>query len=153
MSRRKVGAVHEIDRASASDLVTLATDRGQVPMNLGAVLIIDKGSELDLRDVRLTVAQRLPCVPRLRRRLLRAPFGCGRSVWVDDVEFDLDRHLSAVALPRPTPPQQTVVSRPTTRRCCRLRAVSCARHWTTTGHSGQHCGSPDSPRVGRHSSW
>jgi diacylglycerol O-acyltransferase / wax synthase len=102
MSHRKVGAVDEIDRASASDLVTLATDRGQVPMNLGAVLIIDKGSELDLRDVRLTVAQRLPCVPRLRRRLLRAPFGCGRSVWVDDVEFDLDRHLSAVALPRPT---------------------------------------------------
>ena len=101
MNRREVGAVHEIDRASASDLVTLDTDRGQVPMNIGAVLIIDKGSELDLRDVRTTVAQRLPRVPRLRQRLLRAPFGCGRPVWVDDAEFDPDRHLSAVALPPP----------------------------------------------------
>ena len=53
---REDRAVDEIDRVSASDLVALATDRGQVPMNLGAVLIIDKGSELDLRDVRTTVA-------------------------------------------------------------------------------------------------
>ncbi|WP_354531778.1 wax ester/triacylglycerol synthase domain-containing protein [Nakamurella sp. UYEF19] len=32
-------------------------------------------------------------VPRFGQRLQRAPFGCGRPIWVDDAEFTVDRHL------------------------------------------------------------
>ena len=77
--RQDIDTAQRIDRASSNDLVTLATDRGQVPLNLGAVLIIERGSELDAAGVRVAVEQRLPNVPRMRRRLLRAPLGCGRA--------------------------------------------------------------------------
>ena len=33
--------------------------------------------------------------PRLRRRLVRTPPGCGRPIWVDDPAFSLERHLTA----------------------------------------------------------
>ena len=119
MNRRKVGAVHEIDRASASDLVTLATDRGQVPMNIGAVLIIDR-AELDLRDVRTTVAQRLPRVPRLRRRHLpHTSVAGGRCGWMTP-SSTWTRHICPPSHCLRQHTQQTVVSRPTTSCCCRL---------------------------------
>ena len=41
-----------IERASPNDVVTLATDRGPAPMNIGAVLIIDGASDLDFSTVR-----------------------------------------------------------------------------------------------------
>lgn len=103
-----------IDRASLNDLVTLA--RGQ--------------------------SGRLPAVPRLRRRLQRAPLGCGRPVWVDDVHFDLDEHLSTVELSPGRCPRKAAVSTPTTKRCCRSPVVWCARLWTGSHPSGLHDGSP-----------
>jgi hypothetical protein len=42
--------------------------------------------------VRVLLSERVPTIPRLRQRLRRVPFGCGRPVWVDDPDFVLDRH-------------------------------------------------------------
>jgi len=47
------------------------------------------------------IGSRISGIPRLRQRLLRAPFGCGRPVWVDDPDFDIDRHLTHVRCPAP----------------------------------------------------
>jgi len=90
-----------IDRASATDLMTLASDHGPVPMNIGAVLVLDHAAGLDLRAVEAVLADRVPRVPRLRQRLVRTPWGCGRPLWVDDCAFDLRRHLSETRLPAP----------------------------------------------------
>ncbi|HET6665778.1 MAG TPA: wax ester/triacylglycerol synthase domain-containing protein [Intrasporangium sp.] len=89
-----------IERTSPNDLTTLATDHGPVPMNIAAALLIDGGSDLGLPMVRRLLEQRLPRVPRLRQRILDTPLGHGRPVWVDDADFDLDRHLSEVRLDR-----------------------------------------------------
>jgi len=100
--RRKEGAElrPSIDRVSPNDMVTLATDRGPAPMNIGAVLIVDAAADLDFATVRAIFASRLPRVRRLRQRLVKMPLGCGRPVWADSPNFDLDRHLSCLEVPR-----------------------------------------------------
>ncbi len=37
----------------------------------------------------------------LRQRLIRVPLGCGGPIWVDDLGFDIRRHVRAVACREP----------------------------------------------------
>ncbi|MEU3651137.1 wax ester/triacylglycerol synthase domain-containing protein [Lentzea sp. NPDC034063] len=66
-------------------------------MQVGAVVVLDR----DPGDVESLLADRVQTVPRLRRRLVRAPFGCGRPVWIDDAGFDITRHVRRTACPAP----------------------------------------------------
>ncbi|MGM0385121.1 MAG: wax ester/triacylglycerol synthase domain-containing protein [Actinomycetota bacterium] len=84
-----------IARASPNDLTNLAVDRGPTPMNIGAVLVLEGATDLGLPAIRPLLDGRLPRVRRLRQRLVLAPLGGGRPLWVDDADFDLDCHLSA----------------------------------------------------------
>lgn len=100
---------------SADDLMSLATERGTTPTQVGAVLFLDTSGragsatgpgivsapELDAAQVVEQLARRLPGVPRLRQRLVSVPFGCGRPIWVDDPEFDVSRHVRVVVCPAP----------------------------------------------------
>jgi diacylglycerol O-acyltransferase len=72
-----------IARLSANDLTNLATDRGSVPMQIGAVLLLDEDSAPDADELASVIEQRLARVPRLGQRLRRAPLGCGRPYWED----------------------------------------------------------------------
>ena len=90
-----------IERIGTADLTVLATDRGSVPMNIGAVLEFDEGDGPSPAEVCALLVERLPAIPLLRQRLLRTPPGCGRPVWVDDTGFDLRRHLTVRACPSP----------------------------------------------------
>ncbi|MCX2953690.1 wax ester/triacylglycerol synthase domain-containing protein [Lentzea sp. NEAU-D7] len=81
-----------IDRTSPEDLVSLASD-----MQVGAIVVLER----DPGDVEALLADRVRAVPRLRRRLVRAPFGCGRPVWVDDAGFDIARHVHRTVCPAP----------------------------------------------------
>ena len=84
-------AVDSISRASADDLMSLATQGGRSPMQVGAVLtlegVTDPGHVVD------AVEGRLPAVPRLRQKLVHLPAVLGRPVWVDDEDFALEDHL------------------------------------------------------------
>ncbi len=94
------GAAVAIDRASPSDLTTLVTDVGAAPMQVGAVLCLDGGGGgVDASALARVLGERLGSIPRMRQRLADVPFGLGRPIWVDDPEFDLDRHLSTVPCP------------------------------------------------------
>lgn len=81
-----------IDRTNSDDLVSLASG-----MQVGVVVVLER----DPGGVEALLAERVRTVPRLRRRLVRAPFGCGRPVWVDDAGFDISRHLHRVVCPAP----------------------------------------------------
>ncbi|WP_086664235.1 wax ester/triacylglycerol synthase domain-containing protein [Lentzea kentuckyensis] len=81
-----------IDRTSADDLVSLASG-----MQVGAVVLLER----DPGDVESLLADRIRTVPRLRRRLVTTPFGCGRPIWVDDPGFDITEHMSRVVCPAP----------------------------------------------------
>jgi diacylglycerol O-acyltransferase len=86
-----------IERAQPDDMLELAVDRGSVPWQVGALLVLDR--PLDPAEVRVALAERVRAVPRLRRKLVRTPPLCGRPVWVDDPHFAVDRHLREVRCP------------------------------------------------------
>jgi diacylglycerol O-acyltransferase / wax synthase len=93
--------VGRIERIGPMDVTVLVTDRGSVPMNIGAILQFDTGDGPSLATVRALLSERIPTIPRLRQRLWRVPLGCGRPVWVDDPGFDLDQHLIEREWPAP----------------------------------------------------
>jgi diacylglycerol O-acyltransferase / wax synthase len=86
-----------IERASAADLAFLAMDTGAVPQQFAVILIMEKPGDLGLQQLRQLISDRITAVPKLRQRLIKVPPGCGRSVWVDDLDFTIDRHVRAVA--------------------------------------------------------
>ncbi|HYU87016.1 MAG TPA: wax ester/triacylglycerol synthase family O-acyltransferase, partial [Kribbellaceae bacterium] len=88
-----------IDRASAADLMQQASGHGSAPMQVAGVLVLHGRPSPD--EVRAAIADRIRAVPRLRRRLVRAPFGAGRPVWVDDPAFDAAHHVRSVRCPPP----------------------------------------------------
>jgi len=90
------------DRASATDLAFLAMDTGPVPEQIAAVLVLNPTRPgFDLSRAEDLLAERIPAIPRLRQRLVRVPFGCGRPIWVDDTDFDIRRHVRRVPCPPP----------------------------------------------------
>ena len=90
-----------IERAGPTDLMQLAGDFPDSPMQVTAILVLGTGTAMDLTAVRDVIGRRIRAVPRLRQRLVRAPFGGGRPVWVDDSDFDIGDHVHAVGCPAP----------------------------------------------------
>ena len=50
---------------------------------------------------REVLGERLHLLPPFRRRVVEVPLGLHHPVWVDDPDFDLDRHIRRVVLDRP----------------------------------------------------
>ena len=71
-------AARRLDRIGPMDLTILATDRGSVPMNIGAILQFDAQGGPSWATVVELLSARVPTIPRLRQRLRRVPIGCGR---------------------------------------------------------------------------
>lgn len=90
-----------ITRASSTDMMELASDIGPVPRQMGAVLFLAAGHALNADAVRAAVAQRIGGIRRLRQRLTRTPWGCGRPVWIDDPDFDVAGHVRSEPCPPP----------------------------------------------------
>ncbi|MGW0175273.1 WS/DGAT/MGAT family O-acyltransferase [Rhodococcus sp. NPDC003322] len=47
------------------------------------------------------LADRLRDMPSFRRKLYDSPFNLDHPAWIDDTDFDIDRHLHRVAVPAP----------------------------------------------------
>jgi WS/DGAT/MGAT family acyltransferase len=84
----------EIDRANATDLMEFLTDTTGHPNIVAAVLMLD--GTPSLAELRHALEERIRAVPRMRRLLVRSPFGCGRAIWVDDPNFDIDNHVGTI---------------------------------------------------------
>jgi diacylglycerol O-acyltransferase / wax synthase len=82
-----------IERASSADLAFLAMDAGKVPQQFAVILILDRPGDLGLPQLREIISERIVALPRLRQRLIKVPPGCGRPVWIDDPDFDVNRHV------------------------------------------------------------
>ena len=93
------GPGRRYDRLSCADLTMLLTDRGQVPMNTGAVLLLDGDDGPTLPELRAVLAARVATVTRLRQRVYRPPPACGLRIWMDDTEFRLEEHVDCRELP------------------------------------------------------
>ena len=90
------------ERLAAADAAYLYRDTPGAPTHVGTVSIFEtptQGFDHD-RLVRL-IRQRIPYVPRYRKRIREVPLGIARPVWVDDSQFDVTYHVRRSALPRP----------------------------------------------------
>src|SRR4051794_38087002 len=74
---------------------------------------------------RAQLAERLPLLPPLRRRLREVPLGLDHPYWIDDPDFDLDFHVRHTAVPPPGRDDQlaTTVSRLVARPLDRRRPL------------------------------
>ena len=80
----------------------LLTDRGDVPMNTGAVLLLDGDDGPTVPELQTILVDRVPTVPRLGQRVHRPPPGCGLPVWVNATDFRLEDHVDCRELPHST---------------------------------------------------
>jgi WS/DGAT/MGAT family acyltransferase len=86
------------------DASFLALETANSTGHVGGLSVLDpRGAPEPLTLARLTdlVAERLPLVPVLRRRLLNVPLGIDQPYWIDDPDFDIEYHIRELALPRP----------------------------------------------------
>src|SRR3954453_21434724 len=71
---------------------------------------------------RAQLAERLPLLPPLRRRLREVPLGLDHPFWIEDPDFDIDFHVRHTAVPPPGSDEQLaatvsrLVARPLDRR-------------------------------------
>ena len=66
---------------------------------VGTVTLLDRPPDFDALRRRMQHA--VSAVPRLRQRVRSSPGNLTPPVWVDDPEFDIDRHVRRIACPKP----------------------------------------------------
>src|ERR1700754_1604940 len=91
--------------------------------NIAGLAILD--GDLNRADLQALLAQRLPYVPALRRKLAPVLFGLDHPYWMQEDDLDLDYHVREIGLPPPGDDQQLAdqVSRLHARRLDRSRAL------------------------------
>jgi diacylglycerol O-acyltransferase len=103
-----------MERLTGMDAAFLALETDTMHMHVGAVMVFDPSSPESGEDIptryvdrlRAVVEERIHLVPRLRRRVVRVPFGIHHPMWVEDPDFELDYHLRRASLPAPGGPTE-----------------------------------------------
>jgi diacylglycerol O-acyltransferase / wax synthase len=96
-------------RLTREDVAILRLESGDVAGHTLKLLLLDPPAgdpPPGLEDIRAAVAARLPAAPQLRRRLAPTPLRLAAPVWVDDQDFDIERHVRSVAGAGPVSAQQ-----------------------------------------------
>jgi WS/DGAT/MGAT family acyltransferase len=94
-----------MQQLSSLDAQFLAIETPRQTGHVAALAILDPetapGGELRLSDLERLIAERMPLLPPLRRRLAPVPFNLDFPYWIDDPDFDLEYHLRELAIPAP----------------------------------------------------
>jgi len=92
-----------VRRLSGTDSLFLAIEVPNWHQHVGGLTILDRSEapDFDFLTVREEFAARLPLAPKFTWKLHEVPLQLDRAVWVDDEDFDIDRHLHHVAVPAP----------------------------------------------------
>jgi diacylglycerol O-acyltransferase / wax synthase len=86
------------------DASFLALETATTTGHVGGLTVLDpREAPKPLTLARLTevLAERIPLVPVLRRKLLNVPLGLDQPYWIDDPDFDIEYHVRELALPHP----------------------------------------------------
>ncbi|MEM7111741.1 MAG: wax ester/triacylglycerol synthase family O-acyltransferase [Chloroflexota bacterium] len=84
---------------SGLDASFLYLETPNAPMHIGSLAVIE--GSLKFETFRQLLLSRIHMVRGFRQRLVTVPFSLDRPYWVDDPNFNIDRHLQHVALPAP----------------------------------------------------
>ncbi len=86
------------------DTLFLNLETNAVPMHVGSLTILNPKSDradLSFRGIRGIVEARLHLLPMFRRRLLTTPLNLDQPYWIEDPDFDIERHVRHRVLPAP----------------------------------------------------
>jgi diacylglycerol O-acyltransferase len=87
------------------DAQFLALESPRQAGHVGALAVLDPSTRpagrLELDDIQMMIAERLPLLPPFRWRLKQVPFGLDYPYWIDDPDFDLEYHVRELAIPPP----------------------------------------------------
>ncbi|HEY0615152.1 MAG TPA: wax ester/triacylglycerol synthase family O-acyltransferase [Candidatus Elarobacter sp.] len=93
-----------IRKLSVVDSAFLFAETAETPMHVGSLTIVKlpEGYDGDFyEDFKARIGGRLHLAKSLRWKLSQTPFDIDRPSWVEDEQFDLDRHVLRGALPEP----------------------------------------------------
>src|ERR1700733_7630138 len=93
-----------IRKLSVVDSAFLFAETAECPMHVGSLTIVKlpDGYAGDFyEDFKARIAGRLDLAKSLRWKLAQTPFDIDRPSWVEDEQFDIDRHVLRGALPEP----------------------------------------------------
>jgi len=93
-----------MQRLDGMDASFVYLDSPTAPLQVGMTCVFDPSTAPDgyaFAKVRRLVEDRLHLIPPFRRRLVDVPAHLHRPGWIDDPDFDLDRHLHRTRLPAP----------------------------------------------------
>jgi diacylglycerol O-acyltransferase len=95
-----------MQRLTGIDSMFLSLESPTNLFQVGAVSIIDPstapaGTPPPYEALRQVILERLHLLAPFRRRLVRVPGGLDHPRWIEDPDFDVDRHLHRGALPSP----------------------------------------------------
>lgn len=98
-----------MDRMTAMDATFLYSEDGHSHNDIGMVLVFD-GPGMTREEVMQVIADRIALVPRFRQRVKHMPFATGLPAWMDDVYFDMGRHVFHHPAPAAADPVGAAVS-------------------------------------------
>lgn len=91
-------------RLSGLDASFLYLETANCPMHVASLMLFDTSAAAvpwTFDGVKDFYASRLHLAPPFRRRLVEVPFGIHHPVWVEDPDFDIDRHVRRATVPAP----------------------------------------------------
>jgi diacylglycerol O-acyltransferase / wax synthase len=91
-------------KLSSVDASFLYLETPEMPMHVGSMAIfrLPEGHKGDFfEDFKAMIASRLHIAPILKARLEKAPLDIDHPSWVEDDQFDIDRHIFRASLPAP----------------------------------------------------
>jgi diacylglycerol O-acyltransferase len=91
-------------KLSSMDASFLYLKTPETPMHVGSMAIfrLKDGCEGDFfEELKAMIAERLHIAPILKSRLAKTPLDIDHPSWVEDEQFDIDRHIFRASLPAP----------------------------------------------------
>jgi WS/DGAT/MGAT family acyltransferase len=88
-----------MEELSGLDASFLYLETPKMPMHIGGVAIIEGSLEFD--SFRQFMQDRLHTVEKLTQKLITVPMSLDKPYWIDDPDFDLNKHLHETSLPSP----------------------------------------------------
>src|ERR1700716_3723771 len=91
-------------KLSSMDASFLYLETPEMPMHVGSMAIFRLPDDFKgdfFEDFKAMIASRLHIAPILKARLEKAPLDIDHPSWVEDDQFDIDRHIFRGSLPAP----------------------------------------------------
>lgn len=90
-------------RLSGTDALFLSTETPAWHQHVGGLAVLDpaESERFSFEEVRRTLLERIDNVPKFKWKLKEVPLHLDRAVWVEDRDFDIDKHLRRIAVPPP----------------------------------------------------